>query len=130
MLQLTRAMAIDHAREGIRINAVCPDNVDTPMLAGEARQLGEDPAAYLKVCDENIPLGHIATPEEVADIDSVPRLRLRPLHHRYRPPRRRRRDRPVTESGRSITRVCQPSMAMRRHSASPCAQCAAITARS
>ena len=68
VLQLTRAMAIDHAREGIRINAVCPDNVDTPMLTGEAEQLGEDPAAYLRASDESIPLGHTATPEEVADV--------------------------------------------------------------
>jgi NAD(P)-dependent dehydrogenase (short-subunit alcohol dehydrogenase family) len=67
VLQLTRAMALDHAADGIRVNAVCPDNVDTPMLTLEARQLGIDPAAHLAASDKAIPLGRVARPEDVAD---------------------------------------------------------------
>ena len=67
VLQLTRAMALDGARRGIRVNAVCPDEVATPMLESEARQLGRDPEAFLAEAAEGIPLGRIAAPEEVAD---------------------------------------------------------------
>jgi NAD(P)-dependent dehydrogenase (short-subunit alcohol dehydrogenase family) len=67
VLQLTRAMALDCASDGIRINAVCPDNVDTPMLTGEALQLGENPERYLRDSAQAIPLGRVAKPEEVAD---------------------------------------------------------------
>jgi NAD(P)-dependent dehydrogenase (short-subunit alcohol dehydrogenase family) len=67
VLQMTRAMALDHARENIRINAVCPDMVRTPMLAGEARQMGSDPESYFAAGAEGIPMGRIGEPEEVAD---------------------------------------------------------------
>ncbi len=67
VLQLTRAMAIDHAAQGIRVNAVCPDNVDTPMLEEEARQLGAAYGDYLAAADAAIPLGRVAQPEDVAD---------------------------------------------------------------
>ncbi len=40
LVQLTRSMAMDHARDNIRINAVCPGAVDTPMLASEAAAFG------------------------------------------------------------------------------------------
>ena len=42
LIQLTRSMAIDHAKDKIRINAVCPGAVDTPMLAAEATAFGLD----------------------------------------------------------------------------------------
>ena len=42
LIQLTRSMAIDHAKEKVRINAVCPGAVDTPMLAAEATAFGLD----------------------------------------------------------------------------------------
>ncbi len=67
VLQITRAMALDHAADGIRVNAVCPDNVDTPMLTEEARQLGIDPAVHLAESDKAIPLGRTAKPQDVAD---------------------------------------------------------------
>tara|TARA_A100001037_G_scaffold222475_1_gene200334 strand:- start:452 stop:1270 length:819 start_codon:yes stop_codon:yes gene_type:complete len=66
VLQLTRAMALDHAREGIRVNAVCPDNVETPMLASEARQLGLAPKTYFKRTARAIPLGRNGQPEDIA----------------------------------------------------------------
>src|SRR6266851_1916327 len=43
---LTKAMAIDHGRQGIRVNCICPGDVDTPMLLEDARQRGMDWAAY------------------------------------------------------------------------------------
>lgn len=64
---LTRAMALDHAAEGIRINAICPGAVDTPMLAFGA----DDPDASRTVHDENlalIPEGRIPEPDEVAEL--------------------------------------------------------------
>lgn len=67
VMQMTRAMALDHAREGLRINAVCPDMVRTPMLASEARQMGSDPDTYFAEGAEGIPMGRIGEPEEVAD---------------------------------------------------------------
>ncbi len=63
---LTRAMAKDHARAGLRVNAVCPGDVDTPMLAGEAEELDEDIDDYLADAAEDSPNGRIAEPGEVA----------------------------------------------------------------
>jgi NAD(P)-dependent dehydrogenase (short-subunit alcohol dehydrogenase family) len=68
VLQMTRAMAIDHAREGIRVVAVCPGDVDTPMLRGEFRDLGLGIEEGLKQSAEGVPLNRVATPEEGADL--------------------------------------------------------------
>jgi 2,3-dihydro-2,3-dihydroxybenzoate dehydrogenase len=65
---LTKAMALDHAREGIRVNAVCPGDCDTPMLDIEAAQRGVDPAESRREAAEAIPLGRIGRPEEVAKL--------------------------------------------------------------
>ena len=62
---LTRAMALDHAHEGIRINAVCPGAVDTHMLYSERGDTVEEVrAANLAT----IPEGRIPTGEEVAEL--------------------------------------------------------------
>ena len=66
LLQLTRAMALDHAHEDIRINAVCPTDVDTPMLDHEFEISGVDKAEGLAKAGEAVPLGRVATPEDVA----------------------------------------------------------------
>jgi NAD(P)-dependent dehydrogenase (short-subunit alcohol dehydrogenase family) len=66
IIQLTRAMAIDHARDGIRVNAVCPGDVDTPMLSNEADDKDIDLDDFLAQAAENSPNGRIGTPEEVA----------------------------------------------------------------
>lgn len=66
VVQLTKAMAIDHARDGLRINAVCPGDIDTPMLVSEAADEGIDLVEHLAQAAEDIPNGRIGTPEEVA----------------------------------------------------------------
>ncbi|MBT8101770.1 MAG: SDR family oxidoreductase [Gammaproteobacteria bacterium] len=63
---LTKAMAKDHAAEGLRVNAVCPGDVDTPMLAAEAEAEGVDLEDYLEEAAAASPNGRVATPEEVA----------------------------------------------------------------
>jgi len=66
VLQMTRAMALDHAQENIRVNCVCPGECDTPMLDREAAQQGGDPAAVRAAYAAEIPLGRIALPQDVA----------------------------------------------------------------
>jgi NAD(P)-dependent dehydrogenase (short-subunit alcohol dehydrogenase family) len=68
LVMLTRAMAKDHARAGLRVNAVCPGDVDTPMLAGEAEELDEDIDDYLADAAEDSPNGRIAEPGEIASL--------------------------------------------------------------
>jgi NAD(P)-dependent dehydrogenase (short-subunit alcohol dehydrogenase family) len=66
IILLTRAMAIDHARDGLRINAICPGDVDTPMLASEAADNDVELDDYLAEAAEQSPNGRVGTPEEVA----------------------------------------------------------------
>ncbi len=63
---LTRAMAKDHARDGVRFNAICPGGVDTPMLANEAEEQDMDVDDFLAMVAENSPNGRIAAPEDIA----------------------------------------------------------------
>jgi meso-butanediol dehydrogenase/(S,S)-butanediol dehydrogenase/diacetyl reductase len=65
---MTKAMALDHAREGIRVNAVCPGDCDTPMLDDEAAQRGVDPIQSRRDAGDAVPLGRIGRPEEVAKL--------------------------------------------------------------
>ena len=62
---LTKAMAIDHGRRGVRVNCLCPGDVDTPMLPEDARMRGQKWDDYLAGCS-NRPLGRIGTAEEIA----------------------------------------------------------------
>jgi NAD(P)-dependent dehydrogenase (short-subunit alcohol dehydrogenase family) len=66
VLNLTRAMAIDHGKDNIRVNCVCPGDVNTPMLESECRQLGEAREQFMKEA-ANRPLGRVGTPEDVAN---------------------------------------------------------------
>jgi meso-butanediol dehydrogenase/(S,S)-butanediol dehydrogenase/diacetyl reductase len=64
---LTRAMALDHARDGIRILAVCPGEVDTPMLSSE--RTAPPTREYLNdLADRTIPVGRLAQPDEIAEV--------------------------------------------------------------
>ncbi len=62
---LTKAMAIDHGRQGIRVNCICPGDVDTPMLPEDARMRGLRWEDYLAGCADR-PLGRIGTTDEIA----------------------------------------------------------------
>lgn len=66
LLLMTKAMALDHAKENIRINAVCPTETMTPMLTGEFRAAGISDEEGLAAVARTIPMGRVATPEEVA----------------------------------------------------------------
>jgi len=66
LLLMTKAMALDHAHENIRINAVCPTDIDTPMLDAEFAALGISKEEGLAGFGETIPMGRVGTPEEVA----------------------------------------------------------------
>ena len=65
-VNLTRAMAIDHGRHNIRVNCICPGDVDTPMLRSECEQLGKDQRAFMKEAADR-PLGRIGSVEDVAN---------------------------------------------------------------
>jgi NAD(P)-dependent dehydrogenase (short-subunit alcohol dehydrogenase family) len=65
-VNLTRAMAIDHGRNNIRVNCVCPGDVDTPMLRSECAQLGEDVQEFMREA-ANRPLGRVGVAEDVAN---------------------------------------------------------------
>ena len=65
MVLLTKAMAIDHGRQGIRVNTICPGDVETPMLPDDANQRGMTWEAYLAAA-ANRPMGRIGQPEEIA----------------------------------------------------------------
>ena len=64
---LGKAMALDCAPFGIRVNVLCPDDVDTPMLRNEAADAGVPYDRYLAESRKDIPLGRVASPEEVAE---------------------------------------------------------------
>lgn len=66
VLNLTRAMAIDYGNHNIRVNCVCPGDIDTPMLRSECAQLGGDPAAFLREA-ANRPIARVGTSEDVAN---------------------------------------------------------------
>ena len=66
LLLMTRAMSIDHAAEGVRINAICPGDVATPMLFRDAEARGVDREAALLEANAGSRSGRITTPEEVA----------------------------------------------------------------
>lgn len=68
IVAMTRAMAVDHAGENIRVNSVCPGSVDTPMLRASAASV--DAVNPQRVIDEwgsKHPLGHVGQPSEIAD---------------------------------------------------------------
>ncbi|MBZ5688096.1 MAG: SDR family oxidoreductase [Acidobacteriia bacterium] len=65
-VNLTRAMAIDHGKHNIRVNCVCPGDVDTPMLRSECTQLGEDAQTFMREA-ANRPLARVGTPDDIAN---------------------------------------------------------------
>jgi NAD(P)-dependent dehydrogenase (short-subunit alcohol dehydrogenase family) len=63
VIALTRALAIDHVGDKIRVNAVCPGTIDTPWV----QRLVEDAGESLDALRARQPMGRLGTPEEVAD---------------------------------------------------------------
>jgi NAD(P)-dependent dehydrogenase (short-subunit alcohol dehydrogenase family) len=68
LVLLTKAMARDHAQDGLRVNAICPGDIDTPMLAKEAEAQGLTLDEYIEEAAEDIPGGRVGDPEEVASL--------------------------------------------------------------
>jgi NAD(P)-dependent dehydrogenase (short-subunit alcohol dehydrogenase family) len=67
-LNMTRAMCLDHGKDNIRVNTVCPGDVDTPMLKSECEQLGgEYNEKYKAECGAR-PIARLGTPEDVANV--------------------------------------------------------------
>lgn len=68
-LNMTKAMAIDFGKHNIRVNTVCPGDIDTPMLKSECEQLGITyDEEYLKSCSEGRPIKRIGTVDDVANV--------------------------------------------------------------
>jgi len=68
LASMTQCLGHDHAHQGIRVNAVCPNEVDTPMLHSGFSARGIDPETAIGNLNRSVPLGHIAQPEEIADV--------------------------------------------------------------
>ena len=68
LASLTQCLGRDHAAQGIRINAVCPNEVDTPMLRTGFKIRGLDPELAVEELNASVPIGHIAKPDEIADV--------------------------------------------------------------
>ena len=66
--QITRTFAIEHARDGIRVNGVCPGEVDTPMLRAAGRAVPLTDAQAAEMGERAVPMGRLAQPHEIARI--------------------------------------------------------------
>jgi NAD(P)-dependent dehydrogenase (short-subunit alcohol dehydrogenase family) len=66
VIQITRCMALDHARDGIRVNSVCPGEIHTRMVDDILAHRAGDPAENLKALAAGIPMRRLASPAEVA----------------------------------------------------------------
>ena len=67
LLGLTRSLALDFARDNIRVNCVCPGAIDTPLLRWAA-SLEDDPQRVIEGCRKLSPLGRVGQPEEIARV--------------------------------------------------------------
>ncbi len=65
---LTQCLGRDHAHQGIRVNAFCPNEVDTPTLRTGFAMRGFDPETAMADLDQTVPLGRIAQPQDIADV--------------------------------------------------------------
>ena len=65
---LTQCLGRDHAHQNIRVNAVCPNEVDTPMIRSGFAIRGIDPDNAIAELNKTVPLGRIAQPEDIADV--------------------------------------------------------------
>ena len=68
LASLTQCLGRDHAHQGIRVNAVCPNEVDTPMLRTGFAIRGLEADKAVEELNATVPIGHIASAEEIADV--------------------------------------------------------------
>jgi NAD(P)-dependent dehydrogenase (short-subunit alcohol dehydrogenase family) len=68
LASLTQCMGMDHAHQGVRVNAVAPNEVNTPMLRRGFIRRGFDPDTAVAELGQTVPLGRIAEPEDIADV--------------------------------------------------------------
>ena len=68
LASLTQCMGMDHAHQNVRINAVAPNEVNTPMLRTGFAKRGFDPDTAVAELGKTVPLGRIAEPEDIADV--------------------------------------------------------------
>lgn len=66
VVNLTKAMAIDHGPQNIRVNCICPGDTDTPLLRDEAKQLKQQEDAFLLSSAKGRPLERLGTPRDIA----------------------------------------------------------------
>jgi len=66
VVNMTRAMALDHGEQNIRVNCICPGDTDTAMLRDEARQLGARDEDFLAEAADR-PLRRVGRPEDIAE---------------------------------------------------------------
>ncbi|MEM9715912.1 MAG: SDR family oxidoreductase [Pseudomonadota bacterium] len=65
---LTQCLGRDHAHQGIRVNAVCPNEVNTPMLRTGFEIRGLDADQAINALNASVPIGRIAEPQDIADV--------------------------------------------------------------
>lgn len=65
---LTKSLGRDCAPDGIRVNGVCPHEIDTPMLRGGFERRGMEPEKAIDQLSRSIPIGRVADPEEIVDV--------------------------------------------------------------
>ena len=68
LASFTQCLGRDHAHQNIRVNAVCPNEVNTPMIRTGFSIRGLDPEKAIKELDETVPLGRIAEPDDISDV--------------------------------------------------------------
>ena len=65
---LTQCLGMDHAHQGIRVNAVCPNEVNTQMLHSGFDVRGLNPEKALEELNTTVPIGRIAEPKDIVDV--------------------------------------------------------------
>lgn len=68
VLSLTRNLALDYAEQNIRVLAICPGSIDTPLLRKAAELVGDDVEAVVSGWGKRHPLGRVGRPEEIANV--------------------------------------------------------------
>lgn len=65
---LTQCLGLDHANQGIRVNAVCPNEVNTKMIRSGFEIRGLDPNKGVEELNKTVPIGRIAEPKDIVDV--------------------------------------------------------------